>query len=128
VSHLANLRPFPKGVPSNPGGAKTRVFKAVRKKFGRALEGLDNKGQRSLAQVILDHAMDDDSPKQVAAWNIVISYGLGLPPKNLDSATVEALAEQMVKQMVERARQAAQEKALTGSTDMNVPSGSTSDK
>lgn len=112
AAKLARLKPWPKGVGGG-GGGRPKAYGRIRKRFNLALEGLTPGAQRSIADVIIAHALDDNSPKQTQAWNIVISYGLGSAPKNLDDETVIRLAEEMVAKMIERAKErAAQPKAI----------------
>ena len=107
------LRPFPKGVIGNPSG-RPKSYNRVRKLFQKALDGTESyteKNPTSLAKVILRHAFDDTSRNQGKAWDIVLAYGLGMPPKDLTPETVTAMAEQIVEGMLEKARAKAAEKA-----------------
>lgn len=102
----------------------------VRRRFQAALDGRDSGEANSLANVILRHAFDDDSPKQAHAWDIVLAYGVGSPPKDLTPEAVEKMAEAMVEKMLGKARQVAAEKALANTAGYAIvePGGNYNDE
>lgn len=97
-SHTAFLaKPYTKGQSGNPKG-RSKTYRAVRRMFQKALLEVTPNNAVPIAEKIIRHAHDDDSPRQEAAWKIMTSYGIGLPEKRLDDDTVTRLAEQMIQQ------------------------------
>lgn len=65
---------------------------------------VDPAKKRTLTDVVLKMAFDDDNPKQTWAIQFVAAYGIGLPKRSLDDETVKALATEMMEQALEEAR------------------------
>jgi len=100
----ANLAvPWKKGQSGNPRGRPKGVAEfATRMRV--AFEEADPKKKRSLADVVLGIAFDDDNPKQMDAIKFAAAYGLGLPKRALDDETVKKLATEMMEAALEEAR------------------------
>jgi hypothetical protein len=94
-----------KGVSGNPAGRpKGSIEFATRMRLAFTDPSVDPAKKRTLTDVVLAMAFDDDNPKQTWAIQFVAAYGIGLPKRSLDDEAVKALATEMMEQALEEAR------------------------
>ena len=109
------------------GSANTRTLdkddpidETYRNKIGEAFACACLPGQ-GIFEAIMAAALDRKHPNQATAWKLALAYGIDLPFKRLPDETIKKLAEAVMQEQLDQARErqlaAAIDVPVTGQTD-----------